>query len=405
VAGAASEFRPYNGGADMTPIRVLELRSVRGTGGGPEKTILLGAARSNPDRYAVTVCYIRDARDPVFAIDRRAAALSIDYVEILERHSFDRAVLPALRRIARERRIDIVHAHDYKTDVLGWWLRRAEGVIAMSTAHGWAGHTPRERLVYHPLDKMVLRSFPRVIAVADDIRHELIRSGVKADRVQTILNGIDHTHFRRDDARERDIRQRLNIACDDIVIGAVGRLEQEKRYDLLIDAFARLRSIFSGLRLLIAGEGRLRGALQHRIDELGLSDVCQLLGQRDDVIDLYHAFTVFVQSSSNEGASNALLEAMALETAIVATEVGGTPQVVRHTIDGLLVPGGSSEALAHAVGSVISDPVAAARRVASARRRVETTLSFDTRMATLEAVYSDLYTRHKARGAVAPMPA
>jgi len=145
VAGAASEFRPYNGGADMTPIRVLELRSVRGTGGGPEKTILLGAARSNPDRYAVTVCYIRDARDPVFAIDRRAAALSIDYVEIVERHSFDRAVLPALRRIARERRIDIVHAHDYKTDVLGWWLRRAEGVIAMSTAHGWAGHTPRER--------------------------------------------------------------------------------------------------------------------------------------------------------------------------------------------------------------------------------------------------------------------
>jgi len=389
----------------MTPVRVLELRSVRGTGGGPEKTILQGAARTNPDRYLITVCYIRDARDPVFSINRRASLLPIDYVEIVERHSFDRSIVPALRRLVRERRIDIVHAHDYKTDVLAWWLHRVERVIPMSTAHGWAGHTPRERLVYHPLDKLVLRSFPKVIAVADEIRDQLVRAGVQAGRVQTILNGIDHTKFRRDRARDRTIRERLQIGDGHIVIGAVGRLEKEKRYDLLIDAFAALRVTFAGLRLLVAGEGSLRATLQHRINELGLADVCHLLGQRDDVIDLYHAFSVFVQSSSNEGASNALLEAMALETPVVATDVGGTPQVVRNGIDGLLVRPGSTEALAEGIGTVIRDPVAAATRVAAARRRVETTLSFDTRMATLEAVYSDLYTQHKTGSQVAPIPA
>jgi glycosyltransferase involved in cell wall biosynthesis len=252
---------------------------------------------------------------------------------------------------------------------------------------------------------MVLRWFPKVIAVADDIRRELVRFGVRPERVQTIVNGIDHTQFRRNPARERDIRQRLRIAGEDIAIGAVGRLEQEKRYDLLIDAIAALRNGFPRLRLLIAGEGSLRRTLQDRIDRLGLGEVCELLGQRDDVSDLYHAFTVFVQSSSNEGVSNALLEAMALETAIVATNVGGTPQVVRDGVDGLLVPAGSSRALADAIGSVIRDPVAAAARVSAARRRVETTLSFDTRMAALEAVYTCLYTHHKTRRTVAPMPA
>src|SRR6188472_4414588 len=98
------------------PIRVLELRSVRGTGGGPEKTILLGAARSDRSRYAVTVCYIRDLRDDVFHIDGRATELGVDYVEVRERHSFDWRIWPELRRLVRERRIDIVHSHDYKTN-------------------------------------------------------------------------------------------------------------------------------------------------------------------------------------------------------------------------------------------------------------------------------------------------
>ncbi len=394
----------------MTPIRVLELRSVWGTGGGPEKTILLGAARSNPSRYAVTVCYIRDARDTVFSIDQKAADLPIDYVEVVERHSFDRSILPVLRRLVQDRQIDIVHAHDCKTDVLAWLLHRAERVIPLATAHGWAGHSRRERLLYHPLDKQVLRLFPKVIAVAEDIRQELIRSRVKPGAVQTILNGIDHTRFNRDRSREPQIRQRLGIADDEVVIGSVGRLETEKRYDLLIDAFASLRAARlrpglaeasggGGLRLVIVGEGSLRSTLEARIDRLGLGAVCHLPGLRSDVIDLHHAFDVFVQSSANEGAPNAVLEAMALETPVVATAVGGTSELVRDGIDGLLVPAGNHEALVNAINHLLTDGPATAARVASARHRVETELSFDARMATLETVYSELFSQHRAPGA------
>ena len=378
----------------MTPVRVLELRSVRGTGGGPEKTILLGAAYSDPEKFAVTVCYIRDARDSVFAIDKRAAGMPIDYVEVVERHSFDWSIVPALRRIVRDRRIDIVHAHDYKTDVLAWLLRRTEAIIPMSTAHGWAGHTPRERLFYHPLDKFILRAFPKVIAVSDDIRAELIRWGVDASRTQTILNGIEHMRFKRDRSREREIRRGLGFNDADVVVASVGRLEREKRYDLLIDAVALLRPRWPGIKLVLVGAGTLRGALDAQIERLGLRHCCQLLGERSDVIDLHHAFDLFVQSSSNEGAPNAVLEAMALETPVVATAVGGTPQLCRDGIDGILVAPGSAAALADAMSRALGDREAAAARATTARHRIETTLSFAARMDALEAVYAELFRAH-----------
>jgi glycosyltransferase involved in cell wall biosynthesis len=341
----------------------------------------------------------------VFAIDKKAGDLPIDYVEVVERHSFDRSIWPVLRRLVQNRRIDIVHAHDYKTDVLAWLLHRAEGVIPLSTAHGWAGHSRRERLLYHRMDKQVLRLFPKVITVSEDIRQELVRSGAKPGSVQTVLNGIDHTRFHRDRSRETQIRQRLGIADDEVVIGAVGRLETEKRFDLLIDAFASLQVARLGLRLVIVGEGSLRNTLEAQVDRLGLGGVCRLLGQRSDIVDLHHAFNVFVQSSANEGAPNAVLEAMALETPVVATAVGGTAQLVRDGIDGLLVPAGKIDALADAINRVLTDGQATAARVVSARDRVETELSFDARMATLEAVYTELYNQHHRTADAAVVPA
>ena len=111
------------------PIRVLELRSVRGTGGGPEKTIMLGAAGTDPTRFSVTVCYIRDRRDDVFTLDHRAKHLGIDYVEVLESHSFDRSIIEPLRQLLRSRQIDIVHSHDYKTNLLALLLARLEKIV------------------------------------------------------------------------------------------------------------------------------------------------------------------------------------------------------------------------------------------------------------------------------------
>ncbi|MBL8144055.1 MAG: glycosyltransferase, partial [Acidobacteria bacterium] len=262
----------------MSVVRVLELRSVWGTGGGPEKTIILGAARADRSRYAVTVCYIRDERDEVFGPADRLATSDVDYVEVRERNSFDPGIWPALKTIVAERRIDIVHAHDYKTNVIALALRRSLGVIPLSTVHGWTGHSPRERWLYYPLDKRVLSRFPRLVAVSSDIRNELIRTGTKPERVQTILNGIDHEAFRRDRTREAAAREALGLAPGQFVIGAIGRAEPQKRFDLLIKAFAEVKQRHSQCVLVIAGDGSCLAALRTQVADGRLTDSVRLLG-------------------------------------------------------------------------------------------------------------------------------
>jgi glycosyltransferase involved in cell wall biosynthesis len=371
------------------PLRVLELRSVWGTGGGPEKTILLGAARSDPMKYRITVCYVRDARDNVFGPKDKYCGSEIDYAEVREKHSLDPRVWPKLHRLVKDRGIDIVHAHDYKTDVLALLLSWSAGVIPLSTAHGWTGNSRRESAYYY-FDKKLLRRFPRVIAVSSEIRQQLVRYGSNPEKVKVVLNGIDPKAFVRVRSRESEARAALGLPMDGVVIGAVGRLERQKRFDLLIEAFGSLRKDHSNLVLAIAGEGSLRNDLEEQIMKMGLSGCCRLLGHQKDVPFVHHAVDLFVQSSEYEGTPNAVLEAMALETPIVATDVGGTAELVRDDLDGIIIPRNDPHAIFDAIRKTISDWSAAEERVKSARMRIENQLSFDQRMRHVELIYEEL---------------
>jgi glycosyltransferase involved in cell wall biosynthesis len=372
------------------PISVLELRSVRGTGGGPEKTIILGAALTDRSRISVTVCYVRDVRDEVFGVDLRAAAAGVDYIEVAERNSFDLRSLRALRRVVRERQIDIVHAHDYKTNLLAWLLSRRERVIPLSTAHGWTSHTFRCMKIYYPLDKRLMKLFPRVLAVSSEIRGALLGVGVDPSRVTVILNAIDPFKFRRDRTQEAAARRALNLPEGSILIGAVGRLEPQKRFDLLIEAFHELHERWPTLRLVIAGEGSARGELEGIIERLKLQGRCVLLGHQNDVSLVHHALDMFVQTSTYEGTSNAVLEAMAFETPIVATAAGGTAEQIDDRVHGRIVPIDNRAVLVEAIEWTLSHSTEVAAQVSAARRRIENELSFHRRVETVNRVYEEL---------------
>lgn len=369
---------------------VLELRSVRGTGGGPEKTILHGAALHDADRFAITVCYVRDLRDEVFGIDARAEALGLDYVEVRERHSFDPGIWRQLVTLARDKRVDIIHGHDYKTNLLAWRLARHVGAQAIATSHGWTGQSFRERRVYYPADRWVLRRLLRVIAVSSDVRRQLVEAGARPERVTVLLNGIDPAAFRRDPLRRAPVRQALGLSPTDVVIGAVGRLERQKRFDLLLDVFFRMRATHSPLRLVIVGDGSLKVELERQAEFLGVAGACVFTGHRLDIADLHNGFDLLVQSSEYEGTPNAVLEAMAMETPLIATDVGGTSELALPGAHGVIVPGRDPEALRQAIESVLADPAGARRRAEAARRRVEGALSFGQRTRTLETIYEAL---------------
>lgn len=371
------------------PVRILELRSVRGTGGGPEKTILLGTARTNRERFEITVCYVRDLRDTIFRMGERARELGISYTEVLERHSFDLGIWAQLRELVRERRIDIVHSHDYKTDMIAWLLARWTPIVPMATVHGWISNSWRER-VYNHMDTLLLRTFPAVVAVSGPIRARLIARGAAGHRVHRIPNGVDQEAFRRLPALRAAARRQFGFTEADFVIGQIGRLEDEKRPDLLLETAARLP--FPS-RILIVGDGSRRSALVSQARELGLGDRVVMTGLRADVPELLHAMDVYVQTSDTEGVPNVVLEAMATEVPVVATDVGGTAELIGHGVHGLLVPKGDVTGLAAAVARTRSEPGETGRRVRQARQRIELELSFAARMSRVEEIYVDLTQR------------
>ena len=170
----------------------------------------------------------------------------------------------------------------------------------------------------------------------------------------------------------------------------MGRIEREKRFDILIDAVGALLSKHPRLRLVIAGAGSQSESIEAYATARLPPGICRFLGNRDDVIRLHHAFDCYVQSSATEGTSNSVLEAMAMETPIVATDVGGTNEMITNEVHGLIVPPNDVNTLVLAIDRVLSDRPGTTARVTASRRRVETELSFERRMQTVEAIYEDL---------------
>src|SRR5262249_51228662 len=144
------------------------------------------------------------------------------------------------------------------------------------------------------------------------------------------------------------------------------------------------------LRVVIVGDGSLRDDLRSLASGLGVADRVLFLGHRSDIADLYDAFDLFVQSSEYEGTPNSVLEAMAMETPIVATDVGGTRELAWPDVHALIVPSHDVSALRDAIQSALDHPADAATRAAAARRRIETDLSFQARTRRLETIYEDI---------------
>jgi glycosyltransferase involved in cell wall biosynthesis len=378
-------------------IRVLELRTVAGTGGGPDKTIIAGARLTPPSDVAVTACYLCNEGDDAYPIGDLAKRAGIDYAEIRERHSFDPRTVGAVRRLIRERRIQIVHSHDHKADVLAYLLSKVAPFTPVSTAHGFTGHSWRERRLYYPLDRTVLARFPKVIAVSSELKNALVGAGADPTRIEVVLNGIEPERFRRLEARRAPARAAFGLDTDDVVLGAVGRLEPQKRFDLLIDAFVGIAAAVPRARLVIAGDGSLRASLGRQIAARGLGGAAHLVGHVSDVVEFHQALDVFVQSSAYEGTPNVVLEAMAMETPIVATAAGGTDELVEDGVHGLIVRSGDGAALGEAILQVLGDRDAARARAVAARARVETALSFEARVRRITAIYGEVLSRTPAR--------
>jgi glycosyltransferase involved in cell wall biosynthesis len=371
---------------------VLEARVVKGSGGGPDKTILNSPRFLAEFGYRTLCAYLHPPGDPGFdQLRHKAERWQAPLVSIPDRGFWDWKVVPLLLNACRKECVALWHGHDYKTNLLGLLLRRFWPMRLVTTVHGWVHHTSRTPL-YYAIDRWCLPRYERVLCVSDDLRQRCLESGVPPERCLLIENAIDTEEFlRRHTAAEA--KRELGLQCDRVVIGGVGRLSPEKGFDVLLHALAHLRARGADVELLLVGEGEQRATLAALADSLGFRDRVSLTGFQGDPRRCYEAMDLFVLSSLREGLPNVVLEAMAMEVPVVATRIAGVPCLIEEGQNGLLVEPGSAEELAAAILRLIEDNGLRERLRQQGRHTTETRYSFRNRMRKIAAVFDEVLGR------------
>ena len=297
-----------------------------------------------------------------------------------------------LLRLFRAKKYDIVHTHTSKAGYLGRLAAaRASVPIVVHTPHGHVFFGYFNSLltqVFTQLERHAARKTDRLIALTPRGIVEHLAQGVGTRAQWTaVFSGIDLAPFETATARREQTRAALGVAPNELLVGAVGRLEPIKGITYFVAAARMIAASVPIVRFIIAGDGALRSTLEAQAAGVGLA--IQFLGLRRDVPDLMAAMDLCVVPSLNEGMGRVVIEAAAAGTPVVASRVGGVPDVVRDGETGLLVPPGDSKAIAAACSMLLNDSERR-RRMALAARAHAASYSLDHMVARIEVLYETL---------------
>jgi glycosyltransferase involved in cell wall biosynthesis len=308
--------------------------------------------------------------------------------EFHRRRRRDPMLFLRLARRLRADNVEILHCHDelswFYGTVAARLARRDTRVIV--TMHGRRLNIASRHLYEQ---RLLAAKSASIVAVSDFLRQQLLRElRLDADRVTTIKNGIAIAARYPSAQERRDARARLGLPDGAIVAGTVGELSAIKNLDLTLDAVAAARRGITGLRLVFIGDGRLRAHLEQRAANLGLRDVVLFAGIRRDVDAVLPAFDVYLCSSDYEGVSLSILEAMARGRPVIATAVGGNPELIQAEETGLLVPKGDAAGMANAITRLACDPQLRERFGRRAQTWVRDTFSMERMIRDYERAYA-----------------
>jgi glycosyltransferase involved in cell wall biosynthesis/protein-tyrosine-phosphatase len=326
---------------------------------------------------------------------RELRLLGIDTVALDERRESSWQLVRRVTSILRANRVDILHTHRYKDTVLGALAAKLAGVPHLvRTMHGmpepmrgWAGV---KFGAYDVFDRAALWcAADRIVAVSREMAETLRRRGYRRSAIVAIHNGLDLAAV-RSTCRPEAVRRALGVPPHTLLIGTIGRLCAVKGQDILLRAAARIVQRYPDTRVVIAGTGPLQHDLRSLAGTLGLDQRVLFPGAIDQPYDLLSALDIFVLPSLHEGIPMALLEAMAMGKPVVATAVGGVPEVVTNGVDGLLVQARDDRALAEACLQLATDPKRAAVLGAAGRQTIGERFSHQPSGDRLLGIYSSI---------------
>lgn len=319
--------------------------------GGPERQICQHALMmTERDHWLRIISFMENSRQT--ELMHTAASLGIPVWGLSGSNPFDPRPIWNLRDYLVRSRVDILCTHGYKSSVLGRIASWMAGCRQVVISRGWTGETRRVRC-YEMLDRIFLRLADAVVAVSEGQRQKILACGVKPDKVRVIHNAIDLATY--PGPAEKSVRTELGIPLDAILVATAGRLSPEKNHLGLVEAARMVLAKMPDVYFVVFGEGFLRLELEKAVADVGIGHRFFLPGFRSDVRSLLHEIDIFVLPSHTEGLPNVVLEAFACRKPVVATRVGGTPEVVSDGVNGFLIPEGDMERLGEAVLTLAGD--------------------------------------------------
>lgn len=360
--------------------------------GGSERFLRNLLAGLPADRYQVDVLQLVSEPSSTAHVARTMDLPHVRLAYHPMRAIYGRAGIAAFAQIRRKvlaGQYDLVQSHHEKSDLIAALLPRGPNRLRRLSNRRDMGFQKSGKLRW--LMRRLNRRFDRIVSPSAAILGGLTRSE-KADpsKLVCIANGVDAMHFVPADAMARAVlRTELDVGHHSLLIGCVASFSPVKRHVDLIDAFARVRAQLPQARLLLVGDGPLRPQIQAQITAQGLTDAVRLLGERRDLERILPALDLFVLASSSEGLSNAILEAQACALPVVATRVGGNPELVRDDC-GLLVSPHDPAALAAALLELLRNAPRRVRLGAVARERTVREHSLEAMTAAYAALHRDL---------------
>lgn len=376
------------------PTTILHTRTVTGSGGGPDKTILRSAALLDSSKYQAVAAYLHPAGDTgIDNLRGTAARYGMPMHTIPERGPIDLRAVRLLRDLCKRLHVDVWHAHDYKTDILGRLVRRSHPMKLVTTMHGFTGETWRTRL-YARLSNSALRGYDRVLAVSPLLMRHAAEHGVHPDKLRHVPNGIDLNEYKRTQPREH-AKDALGLSKEEHAIAVVARFSKEKGVDRAVRMFAKLNAHRPNTRLHLIGDGPERASLESLITELSLTDHVRWWGWQRDTRPILEAMDTLVLPSHTEGLPNVVLEAMAIGLPVAATRVGAVADVLADGACGVLLDE-VVDAWADQLLPLIELPLVRERLLCAAWMRVNEQYDFTKRMQHVEAIYDQLVGRESA---------
>jgi glycosyltransferase involved in cell wall biosynthesis len=372
----------------MAKPKVMRIISDLPVGGVENR--LLAVLPSLKHKYDIQICCIRARGILADEFEKAGIPVVVKYF----RSRLHPVSLYRLAAYMREQRVDLVHTHMYRPNISGVIAAKLAKVpVIISQVHS-VDHWDNRRQVF--MDSLLVSWRDRVIAVSEAVKQDYIkRTGMDPQKCVVIYNGIDTDNFNRSGQAER-IKQKWGINPDDKVVGIIARIVPAKDHMTFIQAAKQIHGNIPQVKFLIVGEEEgkcgILAQLEARVAEWGLTNEVIFTGPQKDIADLLSVMDVSVLSSIREGFSNVALESMAAGVPMVATDVGGNAEAIKHGTTGFLVPAASPSALAEAIIKIITSPALAESMRRAARKRAQL-FSLQNNIQQIDQLYSDMLDR------------